>query len=35
LCIVHGATSYEDLKTIDCILYLNFKVACIAYGTRG
>jgi len=30
--IVQGATSYEDLKTVDDILYSTFKEACSARG---
>src|SRR5882757_6906924 len=32
LTIVKGATSYEDLRTFQGVLYPTFREACIAYG---
>jgi hypothetical protein len=32
LTVVTGATSYEDLRTHQGVLYPNFREACIAYG---
>ncbi|KAF8405103.1 hypothetical protein HHK36_010001 [Tetracentron sinense] len=30
--IIRGATNFEDLRTVDCIIYPTFKAACSALG---
>ena len=30
--IVRGATTYDDMKTVNGVVYSSFKVACYALG---
>ena len=32
LCYVKGATSFEDLHTVNGVLYPTFYAACLAHG---
>ena len=32
LTVVKGPTSFEDLRTVDGVIYESFKAACVAQG---